>query len=130
MAISKITDSEISERLVEALPTRPNAPVSLGGKGYNANELKAAFDALPLLIAQRYNALIDGLQNNGGKEFSSLIETGIKESFTLEELFASIKNSSILDILLIDGEPLTVFLTRVKIELANINAALAERGAV
>ena len=63
MTCKKITDSEISERLVASLPTRPNAPTSFGGRGFSAAEMKSAFDRLGLLIAERFNALLDDIQS-------------------------------------------------------------------
>ena len=120
MAISKITSAEIEERLIENLPTRPNSPTTLGGKGYTANELKAAFDALPRLVAERFNDLIDDITSEDSSEIKSLIKTGIKESHTLNDLFSDIQNSTILDYLIIDDEPLSVFLRGLKSDLESM----------
>lgn len=59
MTTQKITDAEIASLRIAALPTRPTAPSAFGGRGYTAEEMKAAFDRLPLFIIQRLNALID-----------------------------------------------------------------------
>ena len=59
MTTQIITQSEITERAVSSLPTRPTAPASFGGKGYTATDMKAAFDRLPRFIAERLNSLIE-----------------------------------------------------------------------
>lgn len=58
MNTEKIYQSEIADLKISSLPTCPNAPVSDGGKGLSAAEMKAAFDALPLFIVERLNSLI------------------------------------------------------------------------
>jgi hypothetical protein len=80
MTCKKITDSEISERLVASLPTRPNAPISFGGRGFSAAEMKSAFDRLGLLIAERFNALLDDIQSGS---LAAELRVG---DYTLEEL--------------------------------------------
>ena len=82
MTCKKITDSEISERLVASLPTRPNAPSSFGGRGYSAAEMKSAFDRLGLLIAERFNALLDDIQSGS---LAAELRVG---DYTLEELLS------------------------------------------
>lgn len=64
MAIERIERSEYQGKLVSNLPTRPNAPVSAGGKGLTPSQMKAALDALSLLIIEKYNALVDGITGN------------------------------------------------------------------
>ena len=61
MKSRKITEGDIAELRVSALPTRPTAPAEFGGKGYTAKELKEAFDALPVFIVEMYNALIEDI---------------------------------------------------------------------
>ena len=82
MSCKKITDSEISERLVASLPTRPNAPTSFGGRGFSAAEMKSAFDRLGLLIAERFNALLDDIQSGS---LAAELRVG---DYTLEELLS------------------------------------------
>lgn len=82
MTCKKITDSEISERRIASLPTRPNAPTAFGGRGYSAAEMKEAFDRLPLLIAERLNALLDDITNGS---LAASLKVG---DYTLEELSA------------------------------------------
>ncbi len=58
MIPSIITEREMELMGVASLPTRPTAPREFGGKGYTPAELKAAFDRLPRLIAERFNNLL------------------------------------------------------------------------
>ncbi len=59
----KITEADIADLKISALPTRPTAPSAFGGKGYTAAEINAAFDRLPLYIIERYNELIEDINN-------------------------------------------------------------------
>ena len=61
MRSKRITEDEIKDMLISSLPTRPTAPEEFGGKGYTAAGLKAVFDALPLLLVDSFNLLLDDL---------------------------------------------------------------------
>ena len=87
MNTKKITDSEIADIKIASLPSRPTAPTSFGGKGYTANEMKAAFDRLPLYIIQRFNSLLDDISADDDQSLAAEIPTGIKESHSLKALF-------------------------------------------
>ena len=63
MKAKKLTEAEMQPLKISSLPTRPTAPVHLGGKGYTANEMKEAFDLLPSLIAERYNSLLEDIES-------------------------------------------------------------------
>ena len=71
MSIEKISDSEISQASIQNLATRPNEVTRFGQQALTADELKAAFDAMGLLNARKYNALIDSLTAG---EFSERIQ--------------------------------------------------------
>ena len=58
MKTKRITEEEIAPVKVANLPTNPT---SARGGSLTPGELKAAFDRLPLLIAERLNSLIDEL---------------------------------------------------------------------
>ena len=45
-----ITESEVAALKVASLPTRPTAKEAFGGKGFSAEEMKAAFDRFPEFI--------------------------------------------------------------------------------
>ena len=96
MKTTKITESELAAKGVTSLPTRPNAPTAFGGTGLTAAELKAAFDALPILIAERLNLLIDDISAEHGAGITSLIRTGIDTSHTLKELLDDIKGGAFI----------------------------------
>ncbi len=96
MKATKITQNEIKGLTVSSLPTRPTAPASLGGKGYSAGEMKAAFDRLPLYIIERYNELISDIEAVGEDSLAGAIMTGIKEGQSLYELFCDLKSGRAL----------------------------------
>ncbi len=58
MSLRTITEHEMKASGVASLPTRPTSPREFGGRGFTAQELKAAFDRLPRLVAERYNELV------------------------------------------------------------------------
>lgn len=129
MSVQKIKDSEIDERLIANLPTRPNAPTALGGKGYSAADLKAAFDSLPTLIAARYNELIDDLTNEDGSEAIRGAYTGV-EGETVGMLLDGMKDGTILDKILIDEEILSAYLRTLKAEIAELRDIIGGRTGV
>ena len=96
MSICKITPSEIAENSVASLPTSPSSPSLYRGKTYSAAELRAAFDRLPLLLAERYNGLFDslGINRTEAERFAELIATGISEEHSLEDLFRDIESGA------------------------------------
>ena len=129
MSAQKITSAEIEDRLIQNLPTRPNAPTSMGGKGYSAAELKAAFDSLPRLIAERYNELIDDLTSPDGSEIINAVKTGPAETDTLGAFFESIKDGTFLENIMIDGEVLIYYLRSLKSELEELKALVENKNA-
>ena len=110
MNSTKILSTEIQSSKVSSLPTRPTSPTSFGGSGYTGTQLKAAFDRLPLLIAERFNALLDDITAYGDDSLSGAIPTGIKDGHTLASLFSDIKSGVIADYLTVGGESLTAAL--------------------
>ena len=104
--VSKILTEDIEELRISALPTRPTAPTSFGGKGYTATEMKAAFDRLPLFIIEKYNQLIESLGGEGSESITSLIPTGISDGPTLADLLSDIKNGNFSSYLDVYGETL------------------------
>ncbi|MBE6655971.1 MAG: hypothetical protein E7609_03740 [Ruminococcaceae bacterium] len=99
MSIQKITDTEILENGVKSLPTRPSTPSVYSGKILSAEELKAAFDNLPILIARRFNALLEstGLFDDGDpkESFAELIATELSASHSLKNFFEDVKNGNL-----------------------------------
>ena len=108
MSIRKITQSEIKELGISALPERPSAPSLYSGKAMTAEELRAAFDRLPCLLAERFNALLagTGLYSEGEAKdtLAALIATHITAGHSLEDLFADVKSGELAFLLPIDGD--------------------------
>lgn len=102
---------------MSALPTRPTAPVALGGGGYSSRELKEAFDKLPLLIAERFNALLDDIENG---ELADTIKTGMKTGHTLKDLFADFKNGNIASYIRINGETLAAQIAMLNLRISRM----------
>ena len=96
MKATKITDGEISDMRVSSLPTRPTAPTAFGGKGYTAQELKAAFDRLPLYIIEKYNELIDDISGTEDGSILDAVKTGISDDHALSDFFTDLKNGNLL----------------------------------
>ncbi len=108
MSISKILNTEIEENAVSSLSTRPSSPSLYGGRVLSAKELRAAFDKLPILLAERFNALIDALglytDEKKGASLAALVATGIAEGHSLAELFADVTSGRFSTYLSLDGE--------------------------
>lgn len=108
MSIQKITQSELLSTGVRSLPNRPSAPSLYSGRTLSATELKEAFDRLPTLIAERFNALLEsaGLydEEHPRERLAELIATGIEESPSLAAFFEDVKNGNLALYLSLDGE--------------------------
>lgn len=102
--IKKIAESEILEAGVSSLTSRPSSPTAYGGDGLTATELKARFDRLPRLIADRVNALIGlllatpELSDLSGGSAVELLQTGMfpgeREEHTLADLLRELLDGS------------------------------------
>lgn len=112
MNATKITDGELNEAKVASLPTRPTAPTAYGGRGYTATEMKAAFDRLPLLLAERYNLLIDDISSLGDGSLAGSVPTGLSEEHTLADLFGDIENGNLASYLKVGDGSLYSILNR------------------
>ncbi|MGM9608590.1 MAG: hypothetical protein ACI3XE_00030 [Eubacteriales bacterium] len=58
MPINLISEREMTLAGVTSLPLTPTASPALGGRNYTPAEMKAAFDRLPRLVAERLNELL------------------------------------------------------------------------
>ena len=92
MKAKKILNDEISSLKVSSLPNRPSAPVSFGGKGYTAEQIRAAFDKLPLFIIEMFNKLIEDIESVGEESLAGSIKTELSEGHTLYQMLRDIKN--------------------------------------
>lgn len=123
MKARKILENEISQLKVSALPNRPSAPLSFGGKGYTAEDIKAAFDKLPLFIIEMFNMLIEDIESCGDGSLAGAIKTGIEDSHTLSEMFADIKNGDFISYVMTDGCSLETELSEIKERLRKLEEA-------
>ena len=95
MSIRKITDEEIRNAQIEGnLPNRPTQKSLYPDNTLTAEEVKAAFDKLPKLIAARYNEVVSLILGENGQTIQDKIHTGIREGHTLKDLFQDIINGN------------------------------------
>jgi hypothetical protein len=106
MKSRKIHTEQIASMTVSSLPARPSAPKELGGRGYTATDIKAAFDRLPLFLVERYNELIEDLEAVGENSLAAAMKTGIKESHTLADLFEDVKSGALASYMMVGGASL------------------------
>lgn len=117
MNATKITDTELNEAKVASLPTRPTSPTAFGGNGYTAAEMKAAFDRLPLLLAERYNLLLEDIAALGENSLADSVPTGLFEEHTLADLFCDIQNGNLASYFRIGNQTLYSILSRLMTEV-------------
>lgn len=124
MKSTKILNSEIEELKISSLPTKPTAPKSLGGAGYTSKEMKEAFDKLPLFIVERFNSLIEDINDYGDDSLASSVATGIKDGHTLTNLFTDITSGEMATYFTIFGESLLSHILGIKSEIDLIKTKL------
>ena len=124
MNTQKILTEEIRDLTVASLPTRPTASEELGGRGYSAGEMKAAFDKLPLFIIERLNSLIDDIQASGEGSVSDAIKTDIYEGHTLKALFTDITSGALSGYLTVLDSPLSTHIAEIIKRLSEIEGRL------
>lgn len=98
MAINRINDTDLRNKLVSQLSNRPTDPRSAGGDNMTAQEVKARHDALGLLVKDKLNELLDALNNAtvGGEPVTPLsdlitvVADGVSKSLTawIEEKYS------------------------------------------
>lgn len=113
--IQKITDEEIAGAHVARLADRPNQNSRYGGSVMSADQLKAAFDALPELICRKFNALIDALPLAGERasdDIAELIATDLEAGHSLADLFREIGDGGLSRRLALGEESLARFAER------------------
>lgn len=95
MNTKKILESEVESLKISSLPNRPTAKKIHGGGGLSAQEMKAAFDSLPIFVAERLNSLIDDIESAGDGKISESIKTGLDTGHCLSDFFADVKNGNL-----------------------------------
>ena len=98
MEIKKISEDEVRALWVQRLSDTPNRKTRFGGEGMSAAEVKAVYDALPLCLVARYNALVDALA--AGELGTTVPLYGER---TLAELSDEITGGGLAEQLTVDG---------------------------
>jgi len=117
MKSKKILYSELSPLLISSLPARPNQSASYGGAAYSSSELRAAFDKLPLLLAERYNDLLSDIESG---ELCENLATGLSEGSTLKSFFEDLSSGVWAGYSKIDGTPIYTLLRNIEDRLAKL----------
>ncbi len=125
MYASKITDTEISNNRIASLPTRPNASVAFGGKGYSATEMKMAFDKLSLIIIDRFNTLLDDIRRTDEDALTASMPTGIKVGQSLQKMLLEIPGGEFAGYLKVGEESLATAIANIYAEIESIKAMLS-----
>ena len=126
MKATKMLNEEVAPLAVSSLPTHPTAPTGLGGKSYTSRDMKEAFDKLPMLIIERFNALIDDISAEGDNSLAAEIPTGIDESHTLYSLFCDIKNGSFATYVTVGEVSLAAKIAELEAKIAALEEAKNE----
>lgn len=124
MKAKKIKKQDIKDILIASLPTRPTAPIALGGKGYRAGEMKEAFDKLPLYIIERYNELLEDIEALGENSLAAAIPSGISDTHTLNTLFEDVASGNLATYFTFLGKSLIEHVLYVYSELDEMKKAL------
>lgn len=126
MSIQQISYKELLENGVQALPNRPSTPSLYSGNAMSAHDLKAAFDRLPTLIAERFNDLLraTGLfdENDPKNSLAELISTDIFPEHSLAQFFEDVESGALALYLKADGKnSLADVITALREELARVD---------
>lgn len=117
MKAKRILAEEVASMTVSSLPARPTAPREVGGRGYSAAEIRAAFDRLPLYIIERFNRLIEDIEAVGDGSLAASVRTGITERHTLTDLFDDIVNGKLAGYLKVGDSSLEYTLAQIQMKL-------------
>ena len=109
--IKQILEGDIADMKISSLPTRPTAPTSFGGRGFTSNDMKAAFDRLPLHIVEKVNEIIEAINTTGDGSLASEIYTEIFSGHTLTDLFRDVRSGELAHYLRVGEDSLHSLLT-------------------
>lgn len=124
MKSAKITNNEIANMKISALPTRPTAPAEFGGYGYTSHQMKEAFDKLPLYIMDRLNTLIDDIKGDNGGSVTDAIKTDIYDGHTLKQMLSDIVSGEFAAYLTVPSGTLSQYLLKLREDVDKIAEAL------
>ncbi len=119
-----ILNSDIENLKISSLPTNPTADANHGGLGYNASAMKAAFDALPLFLVEKYNSLIRDILAEPESSISGELKTGLSDNHTLASLFYDIRNGNFAAYLLFAGKSLAEHIREIKNDIEELKTRL------
>ncbi|MBQ7377020.1 MAG: hypothetical protein IJW71_01690 [Clostridia bacterium] len=120
--IERITEEELAGVRITRLADRPNENSRYGDSVMSADALKAAFDALPLLICRKFNALIDALPLAEGSDtdnIADLIATNLAAGHSLSELFREIGSGVLAERISLGAESVAEFAARTDADLSD-----------
>lgn len=89
----KITESDITKNGVSALATTPTRPTAFGESAMSAADLKARFDKLPRLIADKVNEILTGIEDGQLAEVLN-ISNG-EEKHSVSEILLNLLNGNV-----------------------------------
>jgi len=121
MKTKPISESEYTALRISALPSRPTASSAFGGKGYTASQLKEAFDQLPMLLVERFNALLEDIGRSGEDSLADSIPTGLESNHTLAQLFDDVQSGTLATYLQVGDQTLFNLLTEMKSKLDSVS---------
>ena len=124
MTTKAIQNDEIEGLKISSLPSCPTANPNYGGLGYSANQMKAAFDALPLFIIERLNSLIKDITASPPDSISTAVKTGIRQnwSHTLANLFEDVESGELASYLTVGEDSLATVIAKLKQKIEAISA--------
>ncbi len=123
--ISKVIFPDEYEALkVSSLPSNPTAGVKYGGLGYNSNQMKAAFDALPVFIIEKFNRLLDDITTDPKISISGELRTGISQAPRLSDIFEDITNGQLASYLKVGESSLATQIAEIKDSIMQLKAIL------
>ncbi len=125
MKTKPIYKSEADAIRIASLPTRPTLPTQYGGKGYTSAQMKEAFDALPLLLVERLNSLIEDILAEVDESISVCLNTGIGDAPKLSDIFADIKSGRFIEyITCFENQSLALYLSKLREDVDKIAESL------
>ena len=98
-----ISESEIKQNQVQGnLADRPSQVTKYGGRAMTPEEVKAAYDKLPKLLAKKLNNFLNIIPGAAGttllnESLAAMILTGIRKNHTLKDLFEELKAGTFME---------------------------------
>lgn len=126
MTATRIMNGTKKENSVSSLPTHPTAPKAFGGLGYTSAQMKAAFDRLPHLLCDKFNALLDDIAATDDTSLAAAMPTGISSGHTLRQLFCDISDGSVLSYIKFEDTTLAAYIVALRNDVDKLLGAIDE----